>query len=172
MNTKKSFYTENTNSQKLILTFIIILFVQIANAQCDSSKLCYYKRDTMQYFNKVFVSKKSDWINKPIVGLISKIELKPYSFSFGNSKRIDSIFSFEIEFMPKHLINGMIFQKKKGSFYTVTLYLVHPLSSSIEENYNTQNRRNNSAFSYNTFKSKFGNLLIKDFKFERFEFNW
>ena len=143
--------------QKLFLTFVVLIFIKIANAQCDSSKLCYYKRDTITYCRNVFETNKANYVGFPLEKLMTALEIKPIEYGWIIKPfNIDSCEGVRLYFSPGYTYN---FRTK-----TSIKLLVSFKNNFSQESVIIQNKKDRDFWLYST-RQFFYPMIVKDFEF-------
>lgn len=141
----------------VIMSLLLVIAINKSSAQCDSTKLCYYNRDTTAYFKNVFENKKSIYINQPLEKLIYALEVKPFLYYYWVAyMKIDSCDGIKLFFSPTHNFN------KRTKIRIKLLVTFENLIG--QDSCTSQSILDRGFWLYST-RQFYGNRIVKDFKF-------
>lgn len=142
---------------KLKFSFFFIIISNCLIAQCDSSKLCYYNKDTLSYFRQVFEVNKSNFANKPLEKLISALEVKPIEyFPSKIFMRIDSCKGLKLYFTQ-----GFSYNRRTRTSIKLEIRFENLI---LEDSCVEQLKKDKGFWLYST-RQFYGNRIVKDFQF-------
>jgi hypothetical protein len=142
---------------KLVITIVALLISYITNAQCDSSKLCYYKRDTIAYCRNMFETNKANYIGYQLEKLLTALEIKAVRYHWVLKPfNLDSCKGINLYFLPYQTYN---LRTKKSLMLLVTFQ-----NNFVENSLVLQNKKDRGFWLYST-RQFFYPMIVKDFEF-------